>query len=205
MEYLASILQNAAPMVHFISFGLLILAGFNMPVSEDLVFIISASIAATIVPQNAVYIFIGCFLGAYCSDIIAYSLGRFLGPKLLTISFFRKNLPQERIDKIESYFEKYGSKTLFFGRFIPFGIRNVLFITSGLIKLRFIKFLIVDLIALSVTSSILFYLGYSFGNNYKVIIPYLDQYKYIIFSLFIIAILFFVIKGKIDKKNEEHA
>ena len=50
MDYITNILLNAAPYVHFISFGLLLLAGFNLPISEDLVFIVSASIAATMVP-----------------------------------------------------------------------------------------------------------------------------------------------------------
>ena len=87
------------------------------------------------------------------------------------------------MEAVAIVFEKYGVKTLLIGRFIPFGVRNVLFITSGLIKMRLLKFMVVDLIALSVTSTILFSLGYSFGHNYKVIIPYLDRYKYIIFFL----------------------
>ena len=76
MEFLSELLYEWARYVHLISFGLLILAGFNFPVSEDLIMIISGSIAATIVPENTFYIFAGCFWGAYFSDIIAYSLGR---------------------------------------------------------------------------------------------------------------------------------
>ena len=74
---IASILTDSvANNLHFISFGLLILAGFNIPISEDLVFIISASIAAAVIPENRFLIFAGCFLGASFSDIIAYSIGR---------------------------------------------------------------------------------------------------------------------------------
>lgn len=188
-----------APNVHFISFGLLILAGFNFPVSEDLVFIVSASIAATIVPENTVYIFTGCFLGAYFSDVIAYVLGRTLGRKLLKISFFQKFFPEEKIEKIERYFLKYGGKTLFFGRFIPFGMRNVLFATSGIVKMKIRKFLAVDLMALSVTSTIMFYLGYSLGRNYKVIFPYLNRYKFAILAIFILFIVFILIRNRMNK------
>jgi membrane-associated protein len=200
MSNITEILYAMAPNVHFISFGLLILAGFNMPVSEDLVFIVSASIAATLVPENTVYIFIGCFLGAYFSDIIAYTLGRTLGRRLLKISFFQKLFPQEKIEKIERYFLKYGGNTLFFGRFIPFGMRNILFATSGIVKMKILKFLIVDFFALSLTSTILFYLGYSLGRNYQVIFPYLNRYKFIILALLIVIILFFIFKNRAKEK-----
>ncbi len=203
MEYIIDLLFSAAPYVQYISFGLLILAGLNIPVSEDLVFIISASIAATIVPQNTVYIFAGCFLGAYLSDIVAYSIGRFLGPKIFRFSFFKKTFPEQKIQKIEDYFEKFGKKTLFIGRFIPFGVRNVLFFTAGLIKLAVPKFLIVDLLALVCTSTILFTIGFTVGINYKNIFPYLDLYKFSLFIIFILFIVFIILKKKKgEPKNE---
>jgi membrane protein DedA with SNARE-associated domain len=83
MELISGILYNAAPYVHFISCGLLLLAGLNIPISEDVVFIVSSSIAATIVPQNTAAIFLGCFTGAYVSDIMAYGIGRYAGGRIL--------------------------------------------------------------------------------------------------------------------------
>ncbi len=189
MEFLSDFLYNLAPYTHFIAFGLLLLAGINMPVSEDLVFIISASIAATIVPQNTVIIFISCYLGAFASDIIAYSIGRYAGRQVLATRFISKLIPKKKLYKVEHYFHEYGLKTLFFGRFIPFGVRNVLFIAAGIARMRFHRFLFIDLVALSITSSILFALGYFFGENYRLIIPYLDRYKYMVFLVFIITAL----------------
>jgi len=195
-----------APQVHFISFFLLLLAGFNLPVSEDIVFIVSAAIASSIVPENTIQIFIGCFVGAYFSDIIAYSIGRFGGNKLLKINLFKKMMPEDRIITIEKYFEKYGKKTLFFGRFIPFGVRNVMFISAGLIRMKPIKFLLIDLLALCFTSTILFSLGYSFGNKYKLIFPYLNRYKIVVFSIFLLVIALIFLKKHINqKKNSKNS
>lgn len=196
MEYLSDLLYKWADYVHFISFGLLILAGFNIPISEDLIIIISGSIAATILPRNTIYIFIGCFLGAYISDIIAYTLGRCLGPQLFKIKILRKLFSIEKEKKIETYFHKYHAKTLFFGRFIPFGIRNVLFFTAGYLKIKWLKFLLIDFSALIISSTIQFYAGYSLGKNFKLIEPYLARYKYIIFSIFVIIILFIYLEKK---------
>ena len=202
MEFIADILFKMAPDVHIIAFGLLLLAGFNLPVSEDIVFIVSASIAATIIPQNKYLIFFGCFAGAYFSDIISYSIGKYAGRRILQINFFKRMVPDEKIKKTENYFIKYGGKTLFFGRFIPFGVRNVLFITSGIVGMRFIKFLIVDIMALCITSTILFTLGYSFGKNYKQLIPYLDKYKFIIFGIFLCVLMIFFMRNKFKKSPQ---
>jgi len=70
-------LISMAPYLHYVSFALLILAGFNLPISEDVVMIVSGSIAATVVPENTFIILVGCFLGAYISDIFAYCMGRY--------------------------------------------------------------------------------------------------------------------------------
>jgi membrane protein DedA with SNARE-associated domain len=203
------LLVTMAPYVHFISFGLLILAGIGMPVSEDIVFIVSASIAATLVPENTVMIFIGCFAGAYVSDIIAYCIGRFAFDRIVRSRWIRKLKPfgrrkiEKRLKRIQEYFDRYGQKTLFFGRFIPFGVRNVLFMSAGLVKVKVKKFLAIDLLALCFTSTILFSLGYTFGNNYKQIIPYLNRYKYIIFSLMVLAITVLIIIKRIKRKKAE--
>lgn len=197
MDQLIQLLYQAAPYVHFVSFGLLLLAGLSLPVSEDLVIIISASIAATVMPENAVIIFIGCFFGAYLSDWIPYLIGRFGGPRLLKTPFFARIFNREKIDLIESYFRKYQVKTIFFGRFIPFGVRNALFFTAGFSGVRFHKFLMIDLCALALTSTIQFSIGYALGDNFRDIFPYLNRYKLIILSLLTAVILFWIVKNRI--------
>lgn len=202
-----AILAGMAPYLHYVSFGLLLLAGLNLPVSEDVVFIVSASLAATVVPEHTYYIFAGCFLGAYLSDIEAYLIGRYginrvlFSSVLLRTKIVNREKIDQKIETVKAYFSKYGGKTLFFGRFIPFGMRNVLFMTSGLIHMNMIKFMIIDLCALLCTSSILFYLGYSFGNNFERIFPYLNRYKLVILGVAGIAVVLYVIRIKFFKRG----
>lgn len=192
---IADILHRFAPYLPFISFFLLVLAGFNMPVSEDLVFIVSASIAATVVPESRVPIFLGCLLGAYAGDIIAYSLGRFAGRKILSLPFFSKRIPAARIERMEGYITRYGSLTIFAGRFIPFGVRNMVFLSAGIGGMSYPRFLLSDFPALCLTSAILFSLGYALGEKYRAIFPYLDRYKIVILGLLTAGLTaFFTVK-----------
>ncbi len=114
---------------------------------------------------------------------------------------FRKIINREkmvlRISKMQDYFAHYGGKTIFFGRFIPFGARNAIFMTCGLIRMRLIKFMSIDLLALICTSTFLFTLGYTFGNNYEKIFPYLDRYKLVIFGFFIVLIVVLIVRKKL--------
>ncbi|MCO4793188.1 MAG: DedA family protein [Bacteriovoracaceae bacterium] len=182
----------------FIIGGALLFAGFNLPVPEDLMIFISAILASKN-PDYLVPLYCGLFAGAYFSDLIAYALGRFLGPKLFQIKFFANMVTQERLDQVAGYFNKYGMGVLIVGRFIPFGVRNALFISSGLSKSSFPKFAFADFVATIISVSTYFYLYYNFGES---MIAIVKKGNVVIFSIFILAILGFWVKKR-EKKDHE--
>jgi membrane-associated protein len=205
------ILLGMSPYVQFISFGLLFLSGLNTPISEDIVIIISASIAATIARHNLYYIFAGCLLGAYMGDIASYCIGRFVIKKILysrlltRLKLIHPDRLEARINVMRNYFMTYGGKTLYFGRFIPLGFRNILFMTCGFIKMKPAKFLIIDLCSVTTTSLILFSLGYTFGNNYEIIFPYLERYKFILMAVIVAIIFILIARNKVLKRKTSAA
>jgi membrane protein DedA with SNARE-associated domain len=192
MEELIQIIQANIQYAHFIIFGLLLLAGLNIPVSEDAMLFISAILASNN-PDYLPHLFIGVYLGAYFSDLICYSLGRFFGPKLFKIRFFAKMVSAERITKISTYYQKYGVITLILGRFIPFGVRNALFLTAGLGKMNFIKFALSDLLACTISSIVFFSLYYHYGEN---VINYIKQGNIAVFALAFILLSIFWYRKK---------
>ncbi len=189
------LLQFAGTNIHLaplIIFSLLLLAGFNLPVSEDLMLFTSAILAVKN-PEHLWPLFIGVFAGAYFSDLIAYSLGRFLGPKLWNIKMFAKMVKPEQVDKVSAFYKKYGVITLILGRFIPFGVRNALFITAGLGKMRFLKFALSDLLACTISCSIFFYLYFNFGEK---VIDIIKKGNMVIFAVFITFIIYYLFNKK---------
>src|SRR5262249_11036689 len=137
MDTLFPFIQEHAQYAHWVVFGLLMLAGLNFPISEDLVIIISGVLASTVVPENTWKLFAGVFLGAYLSDWVVYWMGRKWGVKLWNIPWFSRILEPKRLVQIGKYYQKYGVLTLLVGRFIPFGVRNCLFATAGMGKMSF--------------------------------------------------------------------
>lgn len=192
METFIQFIQENGANAHFIIFGLLLLAGFNIPVSEDGMLFISALIA-TKYPENFYLLFFGVYLGAYFSDLICYWLGRYLGPKIWNIKLFAKMVSPEKVDKLGGFYKKYGVFTLLFGRFIPFGVRNGLFLTAGLTKMNFFKFALTDLLACTISCTLFFNLYYKFGET---VIEYVKKGNIIIFSIFITGIVIYLFKSK---------
>lgn len=186
-----------APYAHLYILGLFFLAGFNVPVSEDVLFIAAAIISVTVVPENTTILFISCFVGAYGSDVICYWLGRTFGVKIVKVKPFNKLINEKRLTQMMNFYHRFGALTLLLGRFIPFGVRNAIFLTSGISKMPFLKFASLDLIACSITSAILFSLGRSFANNYEKLFEIIKQFNIVIAAVLAVGIIaFFLMKRK---------
>ncbi len=169
--------QSKSP---WIIFFLYLLAGLNIPICIDILLIISAVIAA-MSPEMFWPLFISAFLGCYFSAWIAYATGRIFGRKLLKIKWIRKLLPEEKLQKIKKFYSKRGFSTLLLGRFIPFGVRNAIFMTTGITKSSFTKFALRDLFPAFFWTSTCFTLFYLLGSNYESLTRYLKTANVILF------------------------
>lgn len=176
-------LKDQAPFAHYYIFGLFVLAGLNIPVSEDFLFITAAILSVQFVPEHTWLLFLTCYIGAYLSDLICYGLGRTLGFKILNMQPFNRLISKKRLTQMFHYYERYGAYTLFFGRFIPFGVRNAIFLTAGISKMPVYRFAIIDLIACTITSSILFTVGRSFAHNYEYLMQQIAQFNLVLFAV----------------------
>lgn len=178
-----------APHAYWLIFAGLVLAGFNLPISEDILVLTGGYLAAQ--AQSDAYtikMFLAIFVGAFLGDCVVFGLGRTLGARLLETRLFSRVMTSARRDRIEDYFTRYGPWTLFGGRFIPFGVRNGVIITASIGQVPFTTFALSDLGALSITSTLLFWLGYQFAGNLEQLIIYIQNSYFAIFLGFLAAV-----------------
>ncbi|MBU1535867.1 DedA family protein [Myxococcota bacterium] len=140
-------------------------------------------------PHLILWFFAGVFLGAYISDLISYWVGRILGGKLMSSRFAPKALNRENIDKVNGFYTKYGMLTLILGRFIPFGVRNVLFMTAGLSHMNFGKFAFADFVACMISNVVYFTLYYLYG---QAVVAYIKKSNIVIFSIAALIVVVFI-------------
>lgn len=150
---------------------------------------------------------LGADLGATINYVVAYFVGRpviykFANSKLGHLCL----LNQQKVEKSEKYFYDHGMVATITGRLIP-GIRHLISIPAGLAKMPYLWFLLYTTLGAGVWNCILAALGWYLHSivpesqlNDK-IMEYGDYIKWTIIALVIIAVIFFVIKQKIGKKQ----
>lgn len=149
------------PLVIFIS---LLLGGFNLPVSEDIVVIMTALLCKQEKASIPTF-YIALYVGAVISDFLVYFWGWLLSRGRISGNFFSKVLKKENARRISTALEHHGFLTFLFGRFIPFGIRNIIAMSSGFVGFPFYKFALFDAIAAFCNISALFWLVYFLGQK----------------------------------------
>lgn len=192
METLISIITEHAHHAHWYIFLGILLAGLNIPISIDLLILMSAFLAAVIIPEHTMYLFMSCMIGCWLSASICYWVGRLLGPIMCRIPIFSRLINIQRLEKMKVFYKKYGMRTLILGRFIPFGVRNCIFLSSGMSKMHFGKFILMDAIACSLWCSTAFSIFYFLGQHYQIIWQYLKTFNLFVFGAFSVTVIAYV-------------
>lgn len=147
------------PLVIFIS---LLLGGFNLPISEDII-VITAALLCKQEKASIPAFYAALYFGAVISDYLVYFWGWLLRRGRISGIFFSKLINETTIDRISNALERHGFLTFLCGRFIPFGVRNIIAMTSGFVDFPFYKFALFDAIAAACNISALFWLVYFLG------------------------------------------
>lgn len=202
MESIVNFACANAHSAHWIFFLLLLLAGFNLPISEDVILLTGGAIASLCIPEEKLHLYFWIYAGCWISAWEAYGIGRYLGPRLYDVRWFRHIITPERIKRLHHYYEKFGVFTFIVGRFIPGGVRNALFMTAGLGKMPFWKFILRDGIACLISTSIIFSIGYTFAANYKTIVHNIQKSSELFTSLLVVIVLIVVVVVVLKRKKK---
>jgi membrane protein DedA with SNARE-associated domain len=152
-----------------IFFGMFVVAGLGFPIPEEVAIVGAGLWTASHAAEYPLYRWLMlpvCITGVIIADMLLYGMGRFFGTTLQKFRWSARFFPQSKREKIERNFERHGVNILVFGRLLP-GIRMPLFLTAGLMRLPFVRFLVADGIGAIVGNSILFFLAFWFGDQFK--------------------------------------
>ena len=103
---------------------------------------------------------LGATIGTTAIYLIALKLGRRI---LLRYLKFLK-ISEKKLERVETWFEKYGDKAVFLGRMIPV-MREMISVPAGLLKMKFPKFILYTFAGSLVWSTVTILAGYYFGES----------------------------------------
>jgi membrane-associated protein len=110
---------------------------------------------------NILLLFILLSLASILGDSVNYSIGHYLGHKILKMK--SKVIRKEYVAKTQHFFDKYGNKTIVIARFIPI-VRTFAPFLAGFGSMRYWKFLTYNIIGGIAWVALFLFGGYFFGN-----------------------------------------
>lgn len=142
----------------------LILTGSGLPLPEE-VPIIAAGVASSVGTLNPWGAFLCCLVGALAGDAVIYAIGYHFGHSLVTKHpRFAHLLHAEREAKIEEMIRKHGLKVFFLSRFMV-GIRAPVYLTAGILRMSFRRFVLIDAFCATAVVGVFFGLAYAYGDH----------------------------------------
>ena len=102
-------------------------------------------------------------------------------------------ITSERVQKLESHFDKHTVKTLVFGKWTQ-ALGSVVLVSAGVAKIPFKKFVIFNFLPTLPKSLVFVLIGYFFGYAYVQINHYIN-YGSIALGVIVFVFLFFYFEG----------
>lgn len=184
MEQIFSFLSLHPFLVFFAVPSLFFLAGCFFPINDELL-IISCGVASQWFTLKAqIFFLILVFLSALLlGDTIPYLMGRFLFHRSKRVTLFI-----HRRKKIVDSLLSRGGIEIIIGRYIPFGVRNLIMAAAGVAKISFWKFLLIDMIGVSL-SCVLWFSLLHYGFHAQSLLVAIKTFSWGLLYVFIIALI----------------
>ena len=123
------------------------------------------------------------FIAAVIGDSVNYSVGKFLGPKAFQEKY-SKIFRKEYLERTQSFFDRYGGKTIIIARFVPI-VRTFAPFMAGIGSMSYVKFWTYNVVGATFWVGSLTYAGYFFSE-----IPIVkNNFGLVIIAIIIISLL----------------
>jgi membrane protein DedA with SNARE-associated domain len=131
-------------------------------------------------------------LGSITGFMLMFYIGSTVDKKVIHSGKF-KYIPVDAINKVETWFRKYGYFIIVANRFMP-GTRAVISFFAGISHLDPKRTITLCFVSALLWNTIMLYLGFVFGDNVATVDEYLTTYTNIVIILTGIIILFFIVR-----------
>lgn len=178
---------DSPPALYAILFAVLILSGIGLPIPEEVTLVLGGYLAYLefIDFWTTVYVLIA---GIIAADVGGYLLGRF-GGEYIVRALARWRWLETIHQKVAALFARHGDKIVVMSRPL-FVVRVAVPMYAGHTKMRFIKFLLLDIAAAVPWTLFLVALSYYLGSGFDLLTE-IREIKHVFFIALGLAIILF--------------
>jgi membrane protein DedA with SNARE-associated domain len=146
-------------------FLLMVAQGATLPIPSEVVLPVVGYLTYTGAFYFWAAVLVAC-MGSLVGNLVDFAIGFYLGrPVVLRYGRYIR-LSEKHLATSERWFSKYGSVTVFLARFVPL-ISTLVAFPAGIAKMSLPKFIAFSVVGIFAWDTILVYLGFQAGANYK--------------------------------------
>lgn len=160
----------------------LILTGCGFPLPEEVAFVY-AGVQSAIGNLHWPLAIGACAVGALLGDCVMYGIGRLGRGWIGRHAWFSRIVHLEREEQVRHLIARHGLKVFFAARFMV-GVRGPLYVTLGILKVPFWRFILIDTFCASAVVGVFFSLSYFFGQK---VLTWVRQGEWLITGIVIAA------------------
>lgn len=143
-------------------------------------------------------------IGSIAGALVFYGLGHWFGEERVRVLLRRFGkwflLTESDFDTALDWFERYGEFVIFFGRMVPI-VRSLVSIPAGIARMNLGLFNIYTAAGTALWSFLLAWAGYILGQNWGMVMEWVDKYEKVVIVLAVGAVVVFVVSRLRQKKN----
>ena len=172
---------------------LVLLESLGVPLPGEIALVTAAAYASS--GQISIFVVIAlAALGAIVGGVLGYWIGIKGGLPLVTRYGGYIGVRKSHVDRAHAFFERNGSKTILFGRFVAI-LRTWAAIVAGAAAMSFTKFVTYNTIGSIVWAIVFGWLGYYFGRDLPLLEKYISRVSFGVLIVVVVGIvLFFLMK-----------
>src|ERR1035437_3616233 len=179
---------------YFGVFFLMVLNASAIPIPSE----VTLPFAGFLASQGSltlIFVIIVGVLGDLVGSIIGYSIGYFLEENLL-LSLIKKYgkfilVTEHDYHKVTNWIKKYGAPVVFIGKMLP-GVKSFVAVAAGITEVKFVKFVISNVMAALIYVSFVTYFGFYLGSKWDTLGGYFRKFELVIVVFLILGGLFYI-------------
>lgn len=151
-----------------------------------------AGFASSTGQMNLIAVLVWTTIGSVVGALALYGVGALLGRER-TVAIAAK-LPLVKvsdIERTEAWFNKHGTKAIFFGRMIPI-FRSLISVPAGVERMPLPVFLGLTTLGSAIWNALFVLAGYALGENWEEVTGYVSTYSKVVLAAAVCALLLFV-------------
>lgn len=202
-EWITSIMSEYG---YFGIFFLIMVENIFPPIPSEVVLTVGGFMTTT-TTMTMLGVIVASTAGSVSGAMILYGVGILLDVERLekVIDKYGKwlRVKKEDIHKADSWFDRFGVWTVFFGRLIPL-VRSLISIPAGMSNMKLWLFVLFSTLGTLLWNTVLVFVGGAVGENRQQVMRQLSLYSnvvYVLIALSVIAFILYYIKKSKSSSN----